>query len=92
MPEITGYKTLDLIRQELGISKPKAREAIKALNIQPSRYNKDKRVKRYSPRDIQRIRDWLEDPNSSEDDTVEFQLPRRGDEEETSTVPSYGHA
>lgn len=59
MPEVEGFKTLDLIIRELNISKPKAREAIKALQIQPSIFNKDKRVKCYSPEDIQRIKDWL---------------------------------
>lgn len=60
MHELEGYKTLDLLMRELGIGLPKARAAIKALNIQPERFNRDKRVKYYSPEDIQRVKDWLQ--------------------------------
>lgn len=59
MPEVEGYKTLDLVRQELHVGQPKIRAALKALQVQPTRFNRDKRVKYYSPEDIQRTREWL---------------------------------
>jgi hypothetical protein len=60
MPEKGGYKTLDLIMEELKIGQPKARQAIKVLNIQPTAFNRDKRIKYYSPEDIQRLKEWLD--------------------------------
>jgi|GraSoi2013_100cm_1033763.scaffolds.fasta_scaffold834701_1 hypothetical protein len=59
MPEIDGYKTLDLVMRELGLGEPKVREAIKELGIQPTVFNADRRVKYYSPQDLQRIREWM---------------------------------
>jgi hypothetical protein len=60
MPERNGYKTLDLIVTELGYSEFKIRDAVRTLNIQPVTFNADRRVKYYSPQDVQRIKDWLE--------------------------------
>ena len=59
MPEVNGYKTLDLVIQEIGAGERKVREAIEALKIEPTTFRIDRRVKYYSPEDIQRIREWL---------------------------------
>lgn len=59
MPEMNGYKTLDLVMKELGIGEPKARQAIAALGITPTVFNVDKRSKYYSQEDIERMREWL---------------------------------
>lgn len=59
MPEIKGYKTLDLVVQEVGAGKRKIREAIDALQIEPTTFKIDRRVKYYSPEDVRRIKDWL---------------------------------
>jgi hypothetical protein len=59
MPELNGYKTLDLIAQELGASERKIRAAIEDLGIEPTTFRLDQRFKYYSPADIQRIKDWL---------------------------------
>jgi hypothetical protein len=59
MPELNGYKTLDLVMKEVGIGEPKVRQAIAVLKIVPTTFNRDKRTKYYSPEDVQRIKDWL---------------------------------
>lgn len=59
MPERDGYKTLDLIADELGVGDRKVRQAIEALGIEPTTFRIDQRFKYYSPDDIQRIKDWL---------------------------------
>ncbi len=59
MPEINGFKTIDLVIQEVGAGERKVREAIEALKIQPTTFKIDRRVKYYSPDDVRRIRDWL---------------------------------
>jgi hypothetical protein len=59
VPEIDGYKTLDLVMKELNIGEPKVREALKQLGIQPTTFNADRRVKYYSAEDVERIRVWM---------------------------------
>jgi len=62
MPEINGFKTIDLIMEELKdlrVGEPKIREAIKQLNIDPTVFMVDRRARYYSPNDIKRIREWL---------------------------------
>jgi hypothetical protein len=59
MPERNGYKTIDLIAQELGVSEDKVRNAINALGIQPTFFPDNRRPRFYSPADIERIRKWL---------------------------------
>jgi hypothetical protein len=59
MPEIDGYKTLDLVMKELGIGEPKVREAIRELGIEPTTFKGDRRLKYYSREDVVRIREWM---------------------------------
>lgn len=62
MGEINGYKTIDLIVDELKdlrVGEPKVREAIKQLGIEPTVFMVDRRARYYSPQDISRIREWL---------------------------------
>jgi len=59
MPERDGYKTLDLIAQDLGVSERKVRQAIDDLKIEPTTFKFDLRFKYYSPEDISRIRAWF---------------------------------
>jgi len=59
MPELNGYKTLDLVIQELGFGERKIREAIDGLKIEPTTFRYDRRVRYYSPDDVRRIKDWL---------------------------------
>jgi len=60
MPEYNGYKTIDLVVQELGVGEFKVRQAIATLNITSTTFNFDKRGRYYSPEDVQRIKKWLE--------------------------------
>jgi transcriptional antiterminator len=59
MPEINGFKTIDLVAQELGVSDRKIRKAIEELKIEPTSFKIDLRLKYYSPDNIKRIKDWL---------------------------------
>lgn len=59
MPERNGYKTLDLIAQEIRVSERKVREAIEALKIEPTIFNLDKRFRYYSPDNISQIKEWI---------------------------------
>jgi len=59
VPEMDGYKTLDLVMKELNIGEPKVREALKQLGIQPTTFNADRRVKYYSAEAVERIRIWM---------------------------------
>lgn len=59
MPEINGYKTIDIIAQEMGVGERKIRKAIDELNIEPTSFKIDLRQKFYSPADVRRIKDWL---------------------------------
>lgn len=60
MPVKDGYKTIDVIMQELGATEYKVRDAIKNLHIEPTTFNIDRRIKYYSAEDIQRIKEWLQ--------------------------------
>jgi hypothetical protein len=60
MPVKDGYKTIEVIMQELGATEYKVRDAIKNLGIEPTTFNADRRVKYYSVEDIKRIQEWLE--------------------------------
>jgi hypothetical protein len=60
MPVRDGYKTIDLIIQELGYTEYKIRDAIKKLSIEPKTFNFDRREKYYSDQDVKQIKDWLE--------------------------------
>jgi hypothetical protein len=62
MPVIDGYKTIDIILQEvqdLGVGEFKIREAIRTLGIEATRFNADLRARYYSPQDVERIKNWL---------------------------------
>ncbi len=59
MPERNGYKTIDLIAEELKVGERKVRQAIEALNIEPTIFRIDQRYRYYSPDDVKRISDWL---------------------------------
>jgi hypothetical protein len=60
MPVRDGFKTIDVIIQELGFTEYKVREAIKTLGIEPTTFNADRRVKFYTADDVTRIKQWLE--------------------------------
>jgi hypothetical protein len=59
MPERDGYKTLDLLIQEVGATENRVRIAIAALDIQTRTFPTDRRHRYYSWEDIERIKDWL---------------------------------
>lgn len=59
MPEINGYKTIDLVAQEMGVSERKIRKAVEELGIEATSFKIDLRLKYYSPEDVKRIKDWL---------------------------------
>ncbi len=59
MPTKDGYKTLDAIVDELGVTEYKVRDAIRRLNIEPTTFNLDRREKYYSTEDVARIKEWL---------------------------------
>lgn len=61
MPERNGYKTIDLIAQELEVGERKVRQAIEALGIEPTVFRIDQRYRYYSPEDVKRIKDWILD-------------------------------
>lgn len=59
MAERNGYKTLDLVAQQIGVSERKVRQAIDALKIEPTIFNLDQRYRYYSPDDVKRISEWI---------------------------------
>ena len=59
MPEIQGYKTIDLIAAELQATEEEVRALISLLGIQPTIFREDKRRRFYSPADIQRMREAI---------------------------------
>jgi len=62
MGEINGYKTIDVIvndLKDLRVGEPKVREAIRQLSIEPAIFMVDRRARYYSPDDTKRIREWL---------------------------------
>jgi DNA-binding transcriptional MerR regulator len=56
MPEKNGYKTIDLVAKELGISDDEVRTLVRILNIQTVTFPDDRRLRYYSPQDIERLR------------------------------------
>ncbi len=56
MPEVNGYKTIDLIMQELNATEEEVRALISLLGIQPTIFREDKRRRFYSPEDIERMK------------------------------------
>jgi len=60
MPERDGYKTIDLITQELGATEEEARALISLLGIQPTIFREDKRRRFYSPSDVARMKQAIE--------------------------------
>jgi hypothetical protein len=59
MPERDGYKTIDLVIQEVNVPENRVRVAIAALDIQTRTFATDRRHRYYSPEDIERIKEWL---------------------------------
>jgi len=63
MAEKDGYKTIDLVIQEVtretGAGAQRVRIAIAALNIQTVSFPGDRRARYYSPEDIERIKQWI---------------------------------
>jgi hypothetical protein len=60
MPQRDGYKTIDLIAEELGVSEDKVRATINVLGLQPTFFPDDRRPRFYSPEDIKRIKEVFE--------------------------------
>jgi DNA-binding transcriptional MerR regulator len=56
MPEKNGYKTIDLVAKELGITEDEVRTLVKILNIQSATFPDDRRLRYYSPQDVERLR------------------------------------
>jgi len=59
MPQRDGYKTLDLVAKELGVSEDKVRTLIAVLNIQSRTFPDDRRPRYYSPDDVERLRQLI---------------------------------
>ncbi len=59
VPEREGYKTLDLVIEEVRATENRVRIAIAALDIQTRTFPTDRRHRYYSPEDIQKIKEWL---------------------------------
>ncbi len=57
MPQRDGYKTIDVIAKDLGISEDKVRATINVLGLQPTFFPDDRRPRFYSPQDIERIKE-----------------------------------
>lgn len=60
MPERSGFKTIDLIAKDLGITEDQVRVLIALLDIQSRTFPDDRRPRYYSPEDIARIARMLE--------------------------------
>lgn len=60
MPTRDGYKTIDVIAQELGVAESRIRALIAVLDIQSRTFPDDRRPRYYSPEDINRIRDLVQ--------------------------------
>jgi DNA-binding transcriptional MerR regulator len=61
MPERNGYKTIDIIAKELGITEDQVRAFIAVLDIQSRTFPDDRRPRYYSPEDVERIRKIVQD-------------------------------
>ena len=59
MAERDGYKTLDVIAKELGVSDDRVRTLIAVLNIQSRTFPDDRRPRYYSPEDVARLRQLI---------------------------------
>jgi hypothetical protein len=57
MPIRDGYKTIDVIAQELGAPESRIRALIGLLNIQSRTFPDDRRPRYYSPEDVERIKE-----------------------------------
>jgi hypothetical protein len=60
MPERDGYKTIDVIANDLGITDDQVRVLIALLDIQSRTFPDDRRPRYYSPEDIARISRMIE--------------------------------
>jgi DNA-binding transcriptional MerR regulator len=56
MPERNGYKTIDVIMEEIGATEEQVRALIALLNIKPEFFPDDRRRRYYSPQDVDRIK------------------------------------
>ncbi len=56
MPEKEGYKTIDVIMQELGATEEQVRALIVLLKVEPKFFPDDRRRRYYSSQDIERIK------------------------------------
>lgn len=59
MPTRDGYKTIDVIAEELGVPESRIRALIAVLNIQSRTFPDDRRPRYYSPEDINRLREVI---------------------------------
>jgi len=56
MPERNGYKTIDVIMEEIGATEEQVRALIALLNMKPEFFPDDRRRRYYSPQDVDRIK------------------------------------
>lgn len=56
MPTKNGYKTIDVIQEELGATEEQVRALIALLKINPTFFPDDRRRRYYSPEDVARIK------------------------------------
>ena len=56
MPTKDGYKTMDVIMEEIGATEEQVRALIALLKITPTFFPDDRRRRYYSPDDVARIK------------------------------------
>jgi hypothetical protein len=56
MPIKDGYKTIDVIMEELGATEEQVRALIALLKINPTFFPDDRRRRYYSPEDVSRMK------------------------------------
>jgi len=56
MPVRNGYKTIDVIAQELDVPESRIRALIAVLDLQSRTFPDDRRPRYYSPEDVERIK------------------------------------
>lgn len=55
-----GFKTPEEIAVEFNVPVSRVQTAIKELNVVPSIFPDDRRRRYYSPEDIRRIKEWID--------------------------------
>lgn len=62
MPTKDGYKTIDVIMEELGATEEQVRALVALLKLTPTFFPDDRRRRYYSPEDVARMKKAISQP------------------------------